>query len=90
MNTENNKQCNLSAVPFSSGFKLGLLPKIPSVNEATIMTIEEFTRKVARLYLSSELAADEPVESVEVLDALIIEARELTGEHPGDIFPRPR
>ena len=54
------------------------------------MTIEEFTRKVARLYLSSELAADEPVESVEVLDALIIEARGLTGEHPGDIFPRPR
>ena len=54
------------------------------------MTIKEFTRKVARLYLSSELAADEPVEAVEVLDTLIIEARELTGEHPGDIFPWPR
>jgi hypothetical protein len=45
---------------------------------------EVFAKKTARLYLSSELAEDEPVEPVEVLDALIIEARELTGEKPED------
>lgn len=46
---------------------------------------ETLARKIAHLYLSSELAEDEPVEPVEVLDALITEARELTGEHPEDI-----
>ena len=45
----------------------------------------EFVAKAARLYLSSELAGDEPVEAVEVLDALITEARQLTGEKPEDV-----
>jgi hypothetical protein len=46
---------------------------------------QAFAKKVARLYLSSELSDDEPVEPVEVLDALIIEAREKTGEKPEDV-----
>ena len=48
-------------------------------------TADSFTVKVARLYLSSELAEDEPVEPVEVLDALIMEARQMTGEKPEDL-----
>jgi hypothetical protein len=47
-------------------------------------TAREFVVKTARLYLSRELGEDEPVEPVEVLDALITEARELTGEKPED------
>jgi len=47
-------------------------------------TAREFVVKTARLYLSRELSEDEPVEPVEVLDALITEARELTGEKPED------
>ena len=46
---------------------------------------EALAKKVARLYLSSELPEDEPVEPVEVLDALITEAREVTGERPDDV-----
>ena len=46
---------------------------------------EALAKKIARLYLSSELSEDEPVEPVEVLDALITEARQLTGERPEDI-----
>jgi hypothetical protein len=53
--------------------------------DARTPVYESFVKKVARLYLSEELSADEPVEPVEVLDALIAEARELTGEHPQDI-----
>jgi hypothetical protein len=47
-------------------------------------TTAAFVVKTARLYLSKELCEDEPVEPVEVLDALITEARELTGEKPDD------
>ena len=46
---------------------------------------EALAKKIARLYLSGELPDDGPVEPVEVLDALITEARELTGERPEDI-----
>jgi hypothetical protein len=46
---------------------------------------EAFAKKVARLYLSGELPEDGPVEPVEVLDALITEAREFTGERPDDL-----
>jgi len=46
---------------------------------------EALAKKIARLYLSGELSEDEPVEPVEVLDALITEAREVTGERPEDI-----
>jgi hypothetical protein len=46
---------------------------------------EALAKKIAHLYLSSELPDDGPVEPVEVLDALIAEARETTGEAPGDI-----
>ena len=46
---------------------------------------EALARRIARLYMSSELSEDEPVEPVEVLDALITEAREVTGERPEDI-----
>lgn len=48
-------------------------------------TAAAFVSKVARLYLSSELSDDEPVEPVEVLDALITEARNMTGEQPEDV-----
>jgi len=48
-------------------------------------TAAAFLVKTARLYLSSELSEDEPVEPVEVLDALITEARQLTGEKPDDL-----
>jgi len=48
-------------------------------------TAAGFVAKVARLYLSAELSDDEPVEPVEVLDALITEARQLTGEKPDDV-----
>jgi hypothetical protein len=48
-------------------------------------TAGAFVLKTARLYLSSELSEDEPVEPVEVLDALITEARQLTGVKPDDI-----
>lgn len=46
---------------------------------------EALAMKISRLYLSSELSEDEPVEPVEVLDALIMEAREVTGQQPEDI-----
>jgi hypothetical protein len=46
---------------------------------------EAFAKKIARLYLSGELPDDGPVEPVEVLDALITESRELTGERPDDL-----
>jgi hypothetical protein len=51
-------------------------------------TAEAFVLKVARLYLSSELSEDEPVEPVEVLDALVMEAREMTGQEPEDAHDR--
>lgn len=37
---------------------------------------------MARLYRSSELMGDEPIDAAEVLDALIVESRKLTGEKP--------
>jgi hypothetical protein len=40
---------------------------------------ERIARKIACLYLSTELPEDEPVNAAEVLDALILEARDLTG-----------
>jgi len=49
------------------------------------ITAEAFAIKVARLYLSSELCEDEPVEPVETLDTIIMEAREMTGQKPEDI-----
>jgi hypothetical protein len=48
-------------------------------------TAVAFAVKTARLYLSSELSEDEPVKPVEVLDALIKEARQLTAEKPDDV-----
>jgi hypothetical protein len=45
---------------------------------------EGLAKKIAHLYLSSELPEDGPVEPVEVLDSLITEARELTGEAPDE------
>ena len=48
-------------------------------------TTRAFAIKVARLYLSAELSDDEPVEPVEVLDALITEARAMTGKKPEDV-----
>ena len=53
-------------------------------NEKAIV-YETLAKKIACLYLSSELSEDEPVEPVEVLDALIMEARGVTGERPEDI-----
>jgi hypothetical protein len=50
-----------------------------------VAAYERLTKKIARLYLSSELPDEGPVEPEEVLDALITEARALTGEHPDDI-----
>jgi hypothetical protein len=49
---------------------------------------KKFVSQVARLYLSSELSEDEPVEPVEVLDSLIVQARELTGAAPDDLADR--
>jgi hypothetical protein len=48
-------------------------------------TSRAFVNKVARLYLSSELTDSDPVEPVEVLDSLIVAARDLTGESPEDL-----
>ncbi len=55
------------------------------MQDAPINIYEHFAKKIARLYLSEELSSDEPVEPVEVLDALITEARGLTSEHPDDV-----
>ena len=45
---------------------------------------KQFVSRVARLYLSSELGEEEPVEPVEVLDSLIVQA----GESPEDAADR--
>lgn len=58
------------------------MPIVPALNG---QTLKAFAEKVANLYLSSELSEDEPVEPVEVLDMIITEAREMTGQKPEDV-----